>query len=170
MKIQQYLKAVRNAKIKVDLISISFIILMIFIVLLLMFILLESVFYFSPLYKKIILVTIVVAFSLTLLWIGISYVIINQNRYPNYSWRNLASTIGKNIFETEQSFAVVKDGALIEIFSKEGFLVHSLKKILDYKPVNEFSDELIQSQLASKAVAFDHLTYLLLTQNRWLSP
>ena len=80
------------------------------------------------------------------------------------------STIGKNIFETEQSFAVVKDGALIEIFSKEGFLVHSLKKILDYQPVNKISDELIQSQLASKAVAFDHLTYLLLTQNRWLSP
>jgi len=80
------------------------------------------------------------------------------------------STIGKNIFETEQNFAVVKDGALIEIFSKEGFLAHSLKKILDYQPVNELSEELIQSQLASKAVAFDHLTYLLLTQNRWLSP
>mgnify|MGYP003312645988 CR=1 FL=1 len=76
----------------------------------------------------------------------------------------------KNIFENEQSFAVVKDGALLEIFSKEGFLVHSLKKILDYKPVNAFSDELIQSQLASKAIAFDHLTYMLLTQNRWLSP
>ena len=80
------------------------------------------------------------------------------------------SAIGKNIFETEQSFAVVKDGALLEIFSKEGFLVHSLKKILDYQPVDALSDELIQSQLASKAVAFDHLTYLLLTQNRWLSP
>ena len=80
------------------------------------------------------------------------------------------SAIGKDIFETEQNFAVVKDGALLEIFSKEGFLVHSLKKILDYQPVNELSDELIKSQLASKAVAFDHLTYLLLTQNRWLSP
>ena len=94
MKIQQYSKAVRDAKIKVDLISISFIILMIFILLLLMFILLESVFYFSPLYKKIILVTIFFASSLTLLWLGISYVIINQNRYPSYSWRNLASIIG----------------------------------------------------------------------------
>ena len=80
------------------------------------------------------------------------------------------SAIGKNIFETEQSFAVVKDGTLLEIFSKDGFLVHSLKKILDYQPVDALSDELIQSQLASKAVAFDHLTYLLLTQNRWLSP
>ena len=80
------------------------------------------------------------------------------------------STIGKNIFKTKQSFAVVKDGALLEIFAKEGFLVHSLKKILDYQPVDTLSDELIRSQLASKAVAFDHLTYLLLTQNRWLSP
>ena len=67
MKIQQYLKSVRDAKIKVDLVSISFIILMIFLFILLMFILLESVFYFSPLYKKILLLTIFVAFSLTLL-------------------------------------------------------------------------------------------------------
>ena len=76
----------------------------------------------------------------------------------------------KNIFDTEQSFAVVKDGALIEIFSKEGFLSHSLQKILDYHPVDKFSNKLTKSKLASKAIAFDHLTYLLLTQNRWLSP
>ena len=80
------------------------------------------------------------------------------------------SAIGKNIFENKPDFAVVKDGALLEIFSKEGFLVHSLKKILDFQPVEALSDELIQSRLASKAVAFDHLTYTLLTQNRWLSP
>ena len=80
------------------------------------------------------------------------------------------SAIGKNIFENEPDFAVVKDGALLEIFSKEGFLVHSIKKILDFHPVKPLSDELIQSRLASKAVAFDHLTYTLLTQNRWLSP
>ena len=79
------------------------------------------------------------------------------------------SAIGKNIFETEPGFAVVKDGALLEIFSKEGFLVHSLKKILDFQPVDTLSNELIQSKLESKLVAFDHLTYLLLTQNRWLS-
>ena len=73
-------------------------------------------------------------------------------------------------FKNEENFAVVKDGALLEIFSKEGFLVHSLKKILDYQPVDTLSDKLTQSQLASKAIAFDHLTYMLLTQNRWLSP
>ena len=80
------------------------------------------------------------------------------------------SAIGKNIFENEPDFAVVKDGALLEIFSKEGFLVHSLKKTLEFQPVEALSDELIQSRLASKALAFDHLTYTLLTQNRWLSP
>ncbi len=80
------------------------------------------------------------------------------------------SAIGKNIFENEPDFAVVKDGALLEIFSKEGFLVHNLKNTLDFQPVEALSDELIQSRLATKAVAFDHLTYTLLTQNRWLSP
>ena len=72
--------------------------------------------------------------------------------------------------ESTQNFAVVKDGALLEIFSKKGFLTHNLKNILDFQSVNEFPDNFIKSDLASKAVAFDHLTYLLLTQNRWLSP
>jgi len=80
------------------------------------------------------------------------------------------SAIGKNILDTEESFAVVKDGALLEIFSKEGFLVHNLKSVLEFQPVDALSDEFTKTKLASKAVAFDHLTYLLLTQNRWLSP
>ena len=80
------------------------------------------------------------------------------------------SAIGKNILNTEKSFAVVKDGALLEIFSKEGFLVHNLKSVLEFQPVDALSDEFTKTKLASKAVAFDHLTYLLLTQNRWLSP
>ena len=80
------------------------------------------------------------------------------------------SAIGKNIFEAEKSFAVVKDGALVEIFSSEGFLVHSLKNILDFQPFQTDSNKFIKNDLASKAVAYDHLTYLLLTQNRWISP
>ena len=80
------------------------------------------------------------------------------------------SAIGKNILDTEKSFAVGKDGALLEIFSKEGFLVHNLKSVLEFQPVDALSDEFTKTKLASKAVAFDHLTYLLLTQNRWLSP
>jgi neutral amino acid transport system permease protein len=64
----------------------------------------------------------------------------------------------------------VFDGVLLEIFSKEGFLVHNLKSVLEFQPVDALSDEFTKTKLASKAVAFDHLTYLLLTQNRWLSP
>ena len=80
------------------------------------------------------------------------------------------SAIGKNILDTEKSYAVVEDGALLGIFSKEGFLVHNLKSVLEFQPVDALSDEFTKTKLASKAVAFDHLTYLLLTQNRWLSP
>ena len=142
MKIQQYLKAVRDAKIKVDLVSISFIIIMIFLFLLLMFILLESVFYFSPLYKKIILLTIFVAFSLTLLWIGISYVIINQNHYPSYSWRKLASIIGKNIFPNNDDTALNAyqiESQIKETQSKDlanNFIDDVAKKIADVNPQN----------------------------------
>ena len=80
------------------------------------------------------------------------------------------STIGENIFENRRNFAVVKDGALIGIFSNEGFLVHSLKKVLEFTPLKYQKNEFVKNQLASKSIAFDHLTYLLLTQNRWLSP
>jgi len=74
MKIQKYLIAVRNAKIKVDLISIAFILLMIFIGLSLIFILLESVFYFSPVNKKIILIAIASLIILTICLLAISYI------------------------------------------------------------------------------------------------
>jgi len=80
------------------------------------------------------------------------------------------SAIGKNIFQNEENFAVVKDGALIEIFSREGFLVHSLKNVLEFKPGNSHYNERSKNKLASKSLAFDHLIYLLLSQNRWLSP
>ena len=106
MKIHKYLKLVRSEKIKVDLISISYIILMVFIGLISILLLLESVFYFSPFYKKTILLILLISFLITLIWIGISYIIINQNRHQNYSWRKLASMIGKNIFPKNEDTAL----------------------------------------------------------------
>ena len=106
MKIQKYLIAVKNAKIKVDLIRIAFILLMIFIGLSLIFVLLESVFYFSPVNKKIILIAIASLIILTICWLAISYIAINQDRYRSYSWSNLASIIGKNIFPNKEDTAI----------------------------------------------------------------
>ena len=161
MKIKKYLKAVRDAKIKVDLISISFIILMIFTLLLLMFILLESLFYFSPIYKKIILLTIFVAFSLTLLWIGISYVIINQNRYPSYSWKNLASIIGKNIFPNNDDTALNAyqiESQIKETQSKDladNFIDDVAKKIADVNPEDIIDKEpLLNIKLITVIIMF----------------
>ena len=106
MKIHKYLKLVRSEKIKVDLMSISYIILMVYIGLMSTLLLLESVFYFSPFYKKTILLILLLALLITLIWIGISYIIINQNRHQNYSWRKLASIIGKNIFPKNEDTAL----------------------------------------------------------------
>ncbi|MEC7855932.1 MAG: hypothetical protein VYC61_04260 [Candidatus Neomarinimicrobiota bacterium] len=106
MKIQKYLIAVKNAKIKVDLIRIAFILLMIFIGLSLIFVLLESVFYFSPVNKKIILIAIASLIILTICLLAISYIAINQDRYRSYSWSNLASIIGKNIFPNKEDTAI----------------------------------------------------------------
>ena len=106
MKIHKYLKSVRNEKIKIDLISVFFIILMSIIALIVIFILLESIFYFTPIYKKLILLIILISLLMTLIWLSISYIIINQNRHQNYSWRNLAILIGKNIFPKNKDTAL----------------------------------------------------------------
>ena len=98
MKIQKYLKLVRTEKIKIDLISISFLILIAFTSLMVFLILLESIFYFSPFYKKLILQLMLSIFLIILIWLCFSYIIINQNRHQNYSWNKLSSLIGKIIF------------------------------------------------------------------------
>ena len=79
------------------------------------------------------------------------------------------SSIGENIFENKDKFAVVKDGALINIFSKDGFMIHSLKNVLQYNLLVSGEKEILKNNLANRAIAFDHLTYILLTQNRWFS-
>ena len=63
----------------------------------LILILLESVFYFPPLYKKVVLLAIIFSFIIILFWLVISYVIIKQNRNKKYSWNYLAKIIGKVI-------------------------------------------------------------------------
>ena len=106
MKIQKYLKSVRKEKIKRDLARISFFLLMVFTILLLVFILLESLFYFSPFYKKLVLLTIIISFLSTALWLAIGYIIIKQNRNRKYSWNYLAKMIGKIIFPKNQDTAL----------------------------------------------------------------
>ena len=106
MKIKKYLKSVRNEKIKMDLASISFVLIMIFTGLMLILILLESVFYFSPLFKKLVLWAIMFSFLIIMLWLVISYIIIKKNRNKKYSWNYLAKIIGKVIFPKNQDTAL----------------------------------------------------------------
>ena len=106
MKIQKYLKSVRREKIKRDLARISFFLLMVFTILLMVCILLESTFYFSPFYKKLILSIITISFLTTALWLTICYIMIKQNRNRRYSWNYLAKIIGKVIFPKNQDIAL----------------------------------------------------------------
>ena len=135
MKIKNYLLAVRNAKIKIDLISILFILLIVFTGLSLISILLESVFYFSPMGKKIILITFVSSTLLTICWLLISYFTIKQNRYHSYSWSSLASLIGKNIFPNKEDTA--KNAYEIE---KQTKLTHSKELADNY--INEVAEKI----------------------------
>ena len=61
-------------------------------------------------------------------------------------------------------------GKLVNIFSPEGFHKHSLQEVVGLQPFSEADRNSVRQDLESKAIAFDHLTYILLTQNRWLSP
>ncbi len=146
MKIQKYLKSVRNEKIKNDLASISFVILMIFIVLLSILVLLESVFYFTPFYKKLVLLTIILSFLMIMLWLFITYIFIKQNRKKKYSWNYLAKIIGKAVFPKNQDTALNAfqiESQINKIQSKDladTFIDKTSKKITDVNP-NDIIDK-----------------------------
>ena len=67
----------------------------------------------------------------------------------------------------EDYYAVVKEGALINIFSPLGFLQHSLGQIVHYQPGENQPSKQDRQHLEEQVLAFDHLTYILLTSNRW---
>ena len=140
MKIQKYLKSVRTEKIKIDLISISFLILIAFTSLMVSLILLESIFYFSPFYKKLILQLILSIFLIILIWLCFSYIIINQNRHQNYSWHKLSSLIGKIIFPNNIDTALnayqieTKSNKNQSIELADNFIKDISKKINNVKP------------------------------------
>ena len=77
------------------------------------------------------------------------------------------SSIGSNLLEEKPNYAVVKEGALINIFSPLGFLQHSLGQIVHYQPGENQPSEQDRQHLEEQVLAFDHLTFLLLTSNRW---
>ena len=77
------------------------------------------------------------------------------------------SSIGSNLLEEKPNYAVVKEGALINIFSPLGFLQHSLGRMVHYQPAENQPSEQDRQYLEEQVLAFDHLTYLLLTSNRW---
>ena len=80
------------------------------------------------------------------------------------------SSIGKSIFAPSNNFAITKEGSLLNIFAKEGFLQHSLQQVLKFIPSQSTEDENLKNELVEKIQAFDQLTYQLLTDNRWTNP
>ena len=80
------------------------------------------------------------------------------------------SNIGKSIFDPSNNFAITKEGSLLNIFAKEGFLQHSLQQVIEFIPSQITENENVKSELAEKIQAFDQLIYQLLTENRWANP
>ena len=76
------------------------------------------------------------------------------------------SSIGSNLFEKKTDYVVVKEGALINIYSPRGFLQHSLERTVNFQTVDLNQKEKNQQDLEKQAIAFDHLMYLLLNTNR----
>jgi phosphoglycerol transferase MdoB-like AlkP superfamily enzyme len=79
------------------------------------------------------------------------------------------SSIGKNIFDSEKGYAIVKEGSLVNFFNSKGYLQHSLNRILDYKLLDNIHDESTLRDMEMLLTSYDHLTYLLLSNNRWKS-
>ena len=162
MRIKKYIKSVRNEKMKVDISIISFIILIILSGLLLTFILLESVFYFSPSYKKVILASIFFSFLSILIWLTISFIFITQNRNKKYSWTYFAKIIGSVIFPdnkdtTLNAFQIesnIKDNQSAQL--ADSFVDKIAKKIKNVDP-NDIIDK--KTLLNTKIMQQQHLFF-----------
>ena len=98
MKISSYLKSLKQEKLKTDLFSALFLFVIIIISTSLCLILLESVFYFSPETKKIIIKIIFIMSTITVFFIVGFLFLVKHNYFKNYTSVTLAKTIGKNIF------------------------------------------------------------------------
>tara|TARA_Y100000741_G_scaffold345374_1_gene310754 strand:- start:392 stop:3808 length:3417 start_codon:yes stop_codon:yes gene_type:complete len=167
MKIQKYLKSVRSEKIKMGLASISLILLMIFAGLLSILILLESIFYFTPFYKKLVLLAIIISFLLIVFWLIISYIIIKQNRNKKYSWDSLAKIIGKVIFPKNQDTALNAFQIESEINRTQSkdlahtFIDKTAKKIANINP-NDIIDKspLLNIKLITAIVMLSSIIFL----------
>jgi len=79
------------------------------------------------------------------------------------------SAIGSDLFQPGPGFAVIKEGPLVNLYAPQGFLQHSLQQTVGLKLNAEDPSGTIQADLEAKLIAFDHLTYHLLSQNRWFS-
>ena len=98
MKISSYLKSLKQEKLKTDLFSALFLFVIIIISTSLCLILLESVFYFSPETKKIIIRIIFIMSTITVFFIGGFLFLVKHNYFKSYTSVTLAKIIGKNIF------------------------------------------------------------------------
>ena len=58
----------------------------------------------------------------------------------------------------------------MRIFNSNGYLQHSLKRILDYNLLDEYNNDIYLRYMEDYLISYDHLSYLLLTNNRWISP
>ena len=149
MKITNYLKSLKLEKLKRDIFSALFLVAIIVITTSISLILLESVFYFSPEIKKMIIKTILGSIILTVLFIGLSLFLINKNYFKNYSWENLAKIVGENIFpknadtalnafQIETSKSKNQSNELANSFTKDvakKMQKHNPEELIDKKPL-----------------------------------
>ena len=98
MKISSYLKSLKQERLKTDLFSTLFFFVIIIISTSLCLILLESVFYFSPETKKIIIKIIFAMSTITVFFIGGFLFLVKNDYFKSYTSETLAKIIGKNIF------------------------------------------------------------------------
>ncbi|MFL3013693.1 MAG: hypothetical protein ACJZ19_03890 [Candidatus Neomarinimicrobiota bacterium] len=149
MKISNYIKSLRQEKVKTDLLGVSFLFIISIIGIIVSLLLLEAIFYFSPYTKKIILIIFSILLFLMILSIALFLFLINKKYFKNYSGWALAKIIGENVFPKNSDTAL--NAFQIEINNNENqsnelannftsdiakkIQVHDPKDLLDKKPL-----------------------------------
>ena len=75
--------------------------------------------------------------------------------------------LGTSMLRKKESFALVREGSLVDIFTDRGYLKHSLIHQLEFGEMNTGTDVNYFDLMKGRLLAWDNVSYDLISNNKW---
>ena len=77
------------------------------------------------------------------------------------------TALGTSLHRNKESFALVREGSLVDIFTDRGYLKHSLIHHLEFGEIHHGTDDNYFDLLEDRLLAWDNVAYQLVSNNIW---